>query len=224
MSKNRILIVAAHPDDEVLGCGGTIARHVDEGDSVAVIFVADGVTSRQEIPSEDITARQNASRTALAILGVDKLHHLNFPDNRLDAIPLLDIVQKLEPLIAATGPSVVYTHHHGDLNIDHRRVNEAVLTACRPQPGSGVREIYGFEVMSSTEWSSPGRDAFIPQLRVDITDQLERKLAALNAYAYEMRQTPHSRSVEHLRLLAIHRGYEMGLHAAEAFSVIRFLR
>jgi len=224
MNNRRILIIAAHPDDEVLGCGGTIARHVDAGDSVEVIFVADGVTSRPACPQSEIAKRQEAARTALGILGVHRQHQLAFPDNRLDTVPLLDIVQALERLITLIAPEVVYTHHHGDLNVDHRRVHEAVLTACRPQPRNCIREIYSFEVMSSTEWNSSGKQPFIPQMYIDISAQLTRKLEALAAYGDELRQAPHSRSIEHLRSLATHRGHEVGMLAAEAFSAIRLLR
>ena len=142
----------------------------------------------------------------------------------MDSIPLLDIVQALEPVVQRIAPSVIYTHHHGDLNIDHRRTQEAVMTACRPQPGCTVKEIYGFEVLSSTEWATPQTEPFTPALYVNISTQLPSKLAALKAYAEEMRSTPHSRSVEHVEVLAQHRGYSIGVQAAEAFVVYRMIR
>jgi LmbE family N-acetylglucosaminyl deacetylase len=219
-----VLVVVAHPDDEVLGCGGTIARHSDQGDSVHVIFVADGVGSRQIRQVGELALRRRAGDAALAILGAVNGHYLDFPDNRLDSLPLLDIVQVLEPLIASIDPEIIYTHHIGDLNVDHRQVHQAVMTACRPVPDSGVKEIFAFEVVSSTEWSSPDLQPFLPQMRVDISAQLERKFRALAAYRDEMRPTPHSRSLEHLRAMAIHRGHEAGLSAAEAFKVIRLIR
>ncbi len=220
----RILVVAAHSDDEALGCGGTLARHVDEGDWVGAIFVADGVSARLEGSEIGVARRESAAARAQSILGIHVVHHLNLPDNRLDTLALLSIVQLIEPLIRSTAPDVIYTHHHGDLNVDHRLVHEAVLTACRPLPGCSVREIYTFEVMSSSEWNAPGKHPFLPQLRVDISAQLQRKLEALKAYRDEMRCAPHSRSIEHLQALAIHRGHEAGLMAAEAFGVIRMLR
>ena len=222
MSKT-VLIVAAHADDEVLGCGGTIARHVAEGDSVYLVLMADGVNSRTGASEAEIELRLSAVERAQKILGVTEVHHLGFPDNRMDSIPLLDIVQALEPVVQRIAPSVIYTHHHGDLNIDHCRTQEAVMTACRPQPGCSVKEIYGFEVLSSTEWATPQTEPFTPSLYVDITAQLPSKLGALEAYEDEMRATPHSRSVEHAEVLARHRGYSIGVQVAEAFVVYRMI-
>ena len=142
----------------------------------------------------------------------------------MDSVPLLEIVQKLEPILAEIQPSVVYTHHHGDLNIDHRLTHAAVMTACRPVPGSSVREIYGFEVLSSTEWGKQRSSPFLPDYFVDITQQLRTKLDALEAYAEEMRKPPHSRSMDHAEVLAHHRGYSIGVDAAEAFEVYRIIR
>lgn len=218
---NRVLVVAAHPDDEVLGCGGTIARHVSEGDFVEVIFLADGVFSRADSTVEEFNKRIQSAEEARKILGVSKYHYLGFPDNRLDSIPLLDIVQPLERLIFMISPSVVYTHHHGDLNIDHKITNQAVLTACRPIPNSSIREIHSFEILSSTEWATPNHNPFLPNLHINITQFLETKLKALEAYRVEMREFPHSRSVDHVRTLACHRGNCLGLAAAESFEVIR---
>lgn len=141
----------------------------------------------------------------------------------MDSVPLLEIVQKLEPIIREVQPSVVYTHHHGDLNIDHRLTHAAVMTACRPVPGSSVREIYGFEVLSSTEWATQKSLSFLPDYFVDITHQLRIKLDALGVYAEEMRNPPHSRSMAHAEVLAHHRGYSVGVDAAEAFEVYRII-
>ncbi|MGO0790219.1 PIG-L deacetylase family protein [Herbaspirillum seropedicae] len=222
MSKS-IVVVAAHSDDEALGCGGTIARHSADGDIVHLVFLADGVSSR---PGNDDVLRQREAAAAQAhqILGVRSTHYLAFPDNRLDSVPLLDIVKKLEDVLALLAPEIIYTHHHGDLNVDHRITHEAVMTACRPLPGSSVKEIYAFEVMSSTEWSGSGNIPFTPQLTIDISAYLEAKLAALKAYEIEMRPQPHSRSIEHLRALALHRGHSAGMYAGESFMVVRQLR
>ncbi|MDT8993098.1 PIG-L deacetylase family protein [Curvibacter sp. APW13] len=223
MSK-AILIVAAHADDEALGCGGTIAKHVAAGDKVHVVFVADGVTSRGGAGQEDLVHRQRATENARNILGISTMAFLDLPDNRLDSLPLLDIIQPLEALIGKLAPEIIYTHHCGDLNVDHRLVHQAVMTACRPLPNSTVREILAFEVMSSTEWSSTGLAPFLPNLFVDISAHMETKMRALEAYALEMRAPPHSRSMEHMRSLAKHRGYCVGVDAAEAFMVMRVLR
>ena len=221
---NTVLVVAAHADDEALGCGGSLAKHVAAGDKVHVIFVADGVTSRGGAGQDDLVRRQQATEKARQILGISTTTFLDLPDNRLDSLPLLDIVQPLETLIGKLQPKIIYTHHYGDLNVDHRLVHQAVMTACRPLPGSTVREILTFEVMSSTEWSGPGLAPFLPNFFVDISAQMESKMQALEAYALEMRVPPHSRSKEHMRCLAKHHGYCMGVDAAEAFMVMRVLR
>lgn len=219
-----VLVVAAHADDEALGCGGTIARHVEEGDVVQIVFMADGVHSRKNVSKDDLTRRMEASQRAQSILGVSFSHSLELPDNKMDSIPLLEIVQKLEPILAEIQPSVIYTHHHGDLNIDHRLTHDAVITACRPVPNLSVREIYGFEVLSSTEWATQQTFPFLPDYFVDITRQFQTKLDALKAYAEEMRKPPHSRSMAHAEVLAHHRGYSIGVDAAEAFEVYRIIR
>lgn len=219
-----VAVIAAHTDDEALGCGGTIAKHVASGDAVHAIFLADGVTSRADSSAQDIQMRLDASGQAHRILGLASVSYLALPDNRLDSVPLLDIVQKLESALSKIQPEIVYTHHYGDLNVDHRITHQAVMTACRPVPGSRVREIYTFEVLSSTEWNSPGDGPFIAQAHVDISEFLDHKIAALEAYRLELRPAPHSRSMEHVRALAIHRGHGIGVHAAEAFMVARLLR
>lgn len=220
MSK-AVLVVAAHSDDEALGCGGTIARHAAEGDTVYTVFLADGVSSRQGAGVEALQSRNHASEEARHILGIHKCYYLGLPDNRLDSLPLIEVIQPLEKVIAEVKPHTIYTHHYGDLNVDHRIAHQAVMTACRPQPGSSVRSILTFEVMSSTEWNSAGAAPFLPTVYSDISAYLPTKLAALQAYAEEMRETPHSRSIRHLEVLARHHGACVGLEAAEAFMLMR---
>jgi LmbE family N-acetylglucosaminyl deacetylase len=219
-----VMVVAAHPDDEALGCAGTIAKHVAVGDTVHFIFAADGVSSRNQSTSTAVFEREAATNRAAGLLGVTSIEFLGFPDNRLDTVELLEIVRCLESRIACIKPNIIYTHHCGDLNVDHRQVHLAVLTACRPLPGSTVREIYAFEVLSSTEWSSAGDMPFLPNHYVDITDFLNKKMSVLEAYQFEMRPFPHSRSVEHVQALATHRGCSVGFAAAEAFMALRVLR
>lgn len=219
-----VLIVAAHTDDEALGCGGTIARHVAEGDTVYAVFMADGVSSRAQADQEDLENRNAAAERAREILGIQENFYLGLPDNRLDSLPLIEVVQRLEPIIRKLQPNIIYTHHHGDLNVDHRITHQVVLTACRPMPGSRVQAIYAFEVMSSTEWATPIAEPFLPNHYVDISDQINTKMDALRAYQLEMRDAPHSRSFEHLSHLAQHRGYTVGVMAAEAFVVVRTVR
>jgi LmbE family N-acetylglucosaminyl deacetylase len=219
-----VLVVVAHADDEALGCGGTISRHVEQGDAVHLVLMADGVRSRTDASDADLARRIEASRRAQTILGLSSTHPLGLPDNRMDSVPLLELVKKLEPIIEEIRPTVIYTHHYGDLNIDHCLTHAAVMTACRPVPDSSVREIYGFEVLSSTEWATPLESQFVPNFFVDISQQLRTKLKALEAYAEEMREAPHSRSMKHVEVLARHRGYSIGIDAAEAFEVYRIIR
>ncbi len=215
-----VLVVAAHPDDEVLGCGGTIARHAAAGDEITCVFLADGATSREG--EDDIRARERQARCAANALGIGEVLFAGFADNRMDAVALLDVVRVVEKIIARVRPEIVYTHHGGDLNVDHRAAHQAVLTACRPQPGQPMRAIYAFEVPSSTEWAPPtSLPAFAPTRFVDIAARLKQKRAALECYAAEMRAWPHARSFEAVEALARVRGACVGVEAAEAFMVIR---
>ncbi len=219
---DRILVVAAHPDDEALGCGGMIARHTMEGAAVSVLFLADGETARGADKASGIALRQEASRAACHVLGVTDVRFLTFPDNRMDTVPLINIVQAIESVSDDIGPALIYTHHAGDVNIDHQITHRAVLTACRPIAGRSVRCIRSFEVLSSTEWATPSfSPAFRPTLFCDIASQMDAKLAALHCYAAEMREYPHSRSREAVVALARYRGVMAGLTAAEAFMIER---
>lgn len=219
----KILCIAAHPDDEALGCGGTLARHAAAGDEVAVCLVAEGLTSRAG--GSDAAALAElaaAARRAHALLGVRETRLLGLPDNRLDALPRLEVIQRIEQVIAEVQPDVVYTHAAADLNLDHQIVHEAVLTACRPLPGQGVKRILCFEVPSSTEWRGAGSaPAFAPNWFVDISATLAAKRAALGEYAGEMRPWPHARSIEACEHLARWRGASVGVEAAEAFMLAR---
>jgi LmbE family N-acetylglucosaminyl deacetylase len=220
-----VLVVAAHPDDEVLGCGGAIARHVDAGDTVHVVFLTDGVGSRSPEGVDDapsVAVRTDAANTASGILGHEKPQAFFFPDNQLDTIGVLRISQALEGVVADLEPQIIYTHGGGDLNVDHQIVGRAVLTACRPLPESTVEEIHCFEVASSTEWPVPGQGMpFTATTTVDITTTFDRKMQALKAYDGEMRPFPHARSYEAVEALARLRGSQSGLRMAESFYTAR---
>jgi LmbE family N-acetylglucosaminyl deacetylase len=222
-----VLILAAHPDDEVLGCGGTIAKFVDEGAIVHVAFLADGVASRpgeQAAIKLELIARRSAAQKACEILGVKSVSFGEFPDNRMDTVPMLDITRAVEAIIVEYQPKVVFTNHIGDVNIDHRRLHEAVVIACRPQQGHPVKTLLCFEVPSSTEWQLTGSaPAFTPNWFVDISNTLNRKLAALEAYDHELRAWPHPRSQKGVVHLAHWRGATIGVEAAEAFVLGRQL-
>jgi len=220
---DRVICVAAHPDDEVLGCGGTLAKYARNGAEVSVIFIADGVSSRTEADTAIVQRRLMAEK-ALKVIGVSDVHNLGLPDNQLDSLPLLTIVKKLEALLHDLSPNVVFTHHFGDLNIDHQLTARACLTALRPLPDSRVSEILAFEVLSSTEWMFPSVSTFVPNYFVDISSTVEAKLSAAREYTLEMRSPPHARSVDNILNLAKLRGNSVGLHFAEAFSVIRAIK
>lgn len=219
----NILTICAHPDDEVLGCGATLARHAKRGDKVSAAFLTNGVGARNAASKQDAALRRKAAESAAKILGVGALEFGEFPDNRLDSVPLLDLVRHVEALVTQHRPDVIYTHHGADLNVDHRMAFQAVLTALRPIAGANhVRSIFSIEVASSTEWShSSIGGPFVPNHFVAVSETFEQKLAALKAYGEEMRPAPHPRSLEVVRALAIWRGAAAGLNLAEAFAIVR---
>lgn len=220
--QDTVLVIAAHPDDEVLGCGGSLARHAAAGDVVHCLFLADGESARGADTAPERAARKASAAEAAKLLGCQAPRHLDFPDNRLDTVPLLDIVQAIEAVMAELSPSVLYVHHGGDLNVDHRVAHEAAMTAARPLPGASVRAIYAFEVLSSTGWRAPSAGgAFAPTRFVDISSHETAKLAALDAYGSELREYPHARSVRAVQGLHAYRGATVGLTCAEAFVVER---
>jgi len=221
------LVIAAHPDDEVLGCGGTIARMADEGWSVSVLILAEGATSRDRSRNrpdraDEVSALAECAARAARILGARDVELADFPDNRMDGVERLDIVKRVEHAIQRVGPSRVLTHRFGDVNVDHDVVHQAVAAACRPTPDSRVAEVLYFEVPSSTEWRFGGAlRPFAPDFFVDIDATLARKLQALEAYASEMRPFPHPRSIAAVEHLARWRGAMVGRAAAEAFELGR---
>jgi N-acetylglucosamine malate deacetylase 1 len=219
------LVVAAHPDDEVLGCGGTIASLADDGWHVHVLIMAEGITSRDDSrnrarKSKELTALAKAAHAANNALGAASVTLKDFPDNRMDSVDILDVVKAIEEWVSKYKPSLVFTHNAGDVNVDHQIIHDAVVTACRPLPGSSVKELLFFEVPSSTEWRpATSRPVFAPSVYYNIAKQLPKKLKALKAYASEMRPFPHPRSLKAVEALAIWRGASSGHDAAEAFAI-----
>lgn len=221
-----ILIIAAHPDDEVLGCGGTIARLTQAGHDVYIAILGEGITSRYEkrdqADREMINNLRAGCQQVSELLGVKELFLYDLPDNRFDTVPLLDVIKVIENLVNRLQPKVIYTHHCGDLNIDHAITQRAVLTATRPVVGCPIKKIYAFEVPSSTEWSfGQFQSAFQPNVFVDITDTLETKIKAMAVYESETRPFPHPRSFEAIRNIARRWGSMVGLKASEAFMLVR---
>lgn len=226
MKADVILVVAAHPDDEVLGVGGTLARLARGGAKTHVVYLATGITGRHEATSQagaEIDALTGDARRAAALLGVSTQTFLGLPDNRLDTVPRMDIVRELNILLDRLRPDVVFTHHHGDYNWDHRAAHEATVMACRACPGEvHPATLLTYEVPSSTERAiQHSGTVFLPTVYVDIAADLDAKLAALAAYSTEVKQPPHPRSVRALETWAQKRGNEVGLAHAEAFSLAR---
>ncbi|SEJ87929.1 N-acetylglucosaminyl deacetylase, LmbE family [Propionispira arboris] len=226
----KVLVVAAHPDDEILGCGGTILKHISNGDDVRIIIMAEGLTSRNDM--RDIEKYQhelnvlykNTCQVA-AFMGAKKVKQCNFPDNRMDSIALLDVIKPIEEYMGNFQPDTVYTHHAGDVNIDHMITHNAVITACRPLPGQSVHTLLFFETLSSTEWQMQTSDkVFLPNWYVDISNFFEKKIKALRFYESEMREYPHPRSYKGVEILAKSRGLIIGTEFAEAFSIGRIIR
>ena len=219
-SGERVLCIAAHPDDEVLGCGGTLAKHKGAGDEVAVLFLADGVGSRGSMAG--LKMRQEAARRATGILGIDIAAFLLYKDNQMDAVPLLAVIKDIEYYVSQFSPTVVYTHWEHDLNVDHQIVSRATTTACRPGTRWAPRRLLYFETPSSTEWQTSA--TFKPQVFVDITAYLVAKLAAYSQYTAEVPDFPHARSMKAVEALATFRGTTANVVAVEAFILGREIR
>ena len=222
----NVLVIAAHPDDEVLGCGGTIARLVAAGQNVFVAILGEGITSRYEQREHTdeamVRALRERCRSVAELLGVKELFTHGLPDNRFDGVPLLEIVKILEGLIARLRPEVVFTQHGGDLNIDHVQTYRATLTATRPMAGCVVKRLYAYEVASSTEWAFERFEPkFRPNVFIDIEPTLDTKIRAMQLYESEARLAPHPRSPEGLQAAARRWGSVVGLQAAEAFELVR---
>jgi LmbE family N-acetylglucosaminyl deacetylase len=220
MTGARVAVIGAHPDDELLGAGGTLARHVEAGDEVYAVVVADGATSRY--PAELTAALEKQARQAAEVIGFASLRLLALPDQRLDTVPLIELTQQLEAVLDDIDPGIVYTHFPEDVNADHGVVARCVWTACRPYRRPQVRRFALFETPSSTEWAWPLPGTRLqPNLFVDITDTLEIKIAAMARYQTELREYPHPRSGRALRERAAYWGSHVGRLAAEPFQVLR---
>jgi len=217
----KALVVAAHPDDEVLGCGGTVARLTNEGVTVKIIILATGALSRDSANNQDVQALKHSAKESAKILGVSDIIFGSFPDNKMDTVALLDIIKFIESHTRDFFPNLVFTHCSSDLNIDHQLCHEAVLTAFRPLPKSSVKTILTFETVSSTEYAFGTRERFKPNFFVEIDKFSRQKADALGAYKEEMRKFPHPRSVKHIKNLAVVRGAEVGLNQCEAFNLVR---
>lgn len=222
-----VLVVAAHPDDEILGVGSTVARHVANGDKVFALILGEGQTSRgehrEDISSNVVEKLHNNTMESAKTVGYSDIFFADFPDNRFDEVDLLDIVKVVEKKIRELTPEIIYTHYSGDLNVDHQYTARAVLTATRPIGDYSVNEIYAFETLSSTEWNFDysAQPAFSPNVFVDITDFYDRKVEAMKCYISELCNFPHPRSIEGMDVLSKTRGMAAGMERAEAFMLVR---
>jgi LmbE family N-acetylglucosaminyl deacetylase len=216
----KILVVAAHPDDETLGCGATIAKEISDGAEVCFLILGEGLNARGKHSENEFGKLENNAKKAIEILGAKKLVMKKFPDNSFDSVPLLDIIKEVEKTIDEFQPDAVFTHSNTDRNVDHKLTCEAVKTACRPMKGSSVKVLLSFEVPSSTEWGLDKRSVFSPNYFVDVSETIGKKLEAMSAYEDELREFPHPRSLEYIEALAKVRGGQSGYNAAEAFELI----
>ncbi len=222
---NRVLVIAAHPDDEILGCGATLYRHVTEGDQVRIVIMGEGLTSRGDSKPEEHNLLRMASLSASLTIGVTDVHIEGLPDNLIDSIPRLKVIKIIERHIENFRPNILYTHHVGDVNVDHQILHHSVVTAARSLPNQTVELLLFFETPSSTEWQVRGSGSpFEPQWFVDVSGQFDRKLKALMAYESELRDWPHPRSIAGVEALATWRGSQVGVHRAEAFMLGRHIR
>ncbi|WP_418641211.1 PIG-L deacetylase family protein [Sulfurimonas sp. ST-27] len=226
MSK-KILIVAAHPDDEVLGCFATVARLIKEGYEAYTLILGEGKTSRDdnrvvENKKDEIELLNIEIQKANAIIGIKKVFVEAFPDNRFDSVDLLDIVKVILKVKDEVSPDIIFTHYENDLNIDHQITYRAVITATRPMEDECVREIYSFEILSSTEWNYPL--SFSPDTFWDVSDTLQLKLDAMKEYKSELCDYPHPRSLEGIKLNANYQSMRVGKRYVEAFKSVRVLK
>lgn len=221
--KKTILIIAAHPDDEVLGCGGVIAYHRDRGDEVHVLIMGEGIAARAGVSDAEVERQQKTLHShiarAHAILGTSSYTHFSLPDQRFETIPLLDITHIVEDAIKKHKPEIVYTHNGVDVNLDHTTLSRAVESAVRPGTYPCIKEVRAFEVPSTTEWNFM-RERFAPNVFIALTEsQLKKKIRAMCAYKSELRLFPHPRSERYLDALARVRGGHAGFTAAEGFEL-----
>lgn len=224
----KILVVAAHPDDELIGVGATAAGHAAQGDEVRCVILGEGQTSRfdsrEAVSMEVLDSLHHDTLQAAEIIGYTEVSFADFPDNRFDRVDLLDIVKYVEKIKEAYKPDIIYTHHAGDLNIDHQLTFKAVLTATRPVGGCTVKEIYTFPTLSSTEWNFTCEAPFQPNVFVDAEPYMEQKLRAMSCYKSELCDFPHPRSIKGLELQAQSFGSMVGKMYAEAFMLIRSVK
>ncbi len=219
---NKLMVIAAHPDDELLGCGGTIAKLIENGYEAKTILLSQGLLSRGQEHIKNLKRHKENLIKANKELGIEKIEIYDFPDNSFDSVPLLKIIKIVEKEIFEYNPNIIFTHYGDDLNIDHRKTFEAVMTACRPQPKTINPKIYSFFIPSSTDWvDGNSLKTFTPNTYVNIEKYIDKKIEALSFYETEMKEYPHSRSLEALKIISQYWGNRVGLKYAEPLKLIR---
>lgn len=222
----KIFAIVAHPDDEIIGVAGTLKKHVNAGDEVHVLILGDGRSSRRELYKElsGDKLRESTQETKLALktLGITKFYKETLPDNRFDTVPLLDIVKIVSGHIQKFQPDIIYTHYYGDLNVDHQMTAEAVIIAIRPIEYPKLERLLMFETLSSTEMAGPRvSHVFVPNVFVNITDELDDKIKAMSFYTSELKEFPHTRSLKAIEYNAKVWGAKNNVAAAEPFYLFR---
>ena len=220
---NSIVAIFAHPDDEILACGASLAKHASTGAVVRILLLASGLTARGPVATSAMDELHDHARRAADVIGAESVMFGEFPDNRMDTVPLLDVVQVIEEFLGDMTPEILYTHNDTDLNIDHQKTFDAVTTASRPLGKNKIKNILTFENPSSTEWNLKGGSFhFNPNTFISIDENnLQKKVDAMEKYSFEKRSFPHPRSPESLRNLASYRGNIVGEKFAEALMLIR---
>lgn len=222
MNNKKILIIAAHPDDEVLGCFGTVAKLIKQGYEAYTLILSSGKTSRGNVDKKELALLKKELKQANDLIGIKKVFTANFPDNAFDSASLLEIVKEIEKVKNEINPEIIFTHHFGDMNIDHQITHQAVLTATRPMGHECVKTVYSMEIPSSTEWNSYDlQNAFIPNVFFEIEETIDLKVESMSKYKSELRDYPHPRSLKHIKELAKVNGTKVGLNYSENFMLIR---
>jgi len=218
----NILVISAHPDDETLGLGGTLALHSKNKDKISILILTDGESGRKT-PYQKISSRKKQAKEACKILGIDKINFLDFPDQKLDTFPLLEIAKKIEEEVNQFKPDIVYTHFWGDTNQDHQQIFKATKIATRPLPSSSIKKLICYEIPSSSELGN-GSNSFSPNLFVDIEKTFKKKISAIKKYKHEIHPFPHPRSIDAITARSRNIGSNVGVKFAEAFFIVYDIR